>query len=46
MNTNDLMIENMNKNKKLIAMSLPIFVELMLQLLVGNIDDEFSHYCT
>ena len=38
MNTNDLMIENMNKNKKLIAMSLPIFVELMLQLLVGNID--------
>lgn len=27
-----------NTNKKLILMSLPIFVELLLQLLVGNID--------
>ena len=38
MDTKNLTIEEMNKNKKLILMSLPIFVELMLQLLVGNID--------
>lgn len=38
MDTKNLSIEEMNKNKKLVLMSLPIFVELMLQLLVGNID--------
>lgn len=31
-------IDKMNTNKNLFLMSLPIFVELMLQLLVGNID--------
>lgn len=31
-------VEQMNTNKNLFLMSLPIFVELMLQLLVGNID--------
>lgn len=31
-------IERMNTNKNLFFMSIPIFVELMLQLLVGNID--------
>lgn len=31
-------IEKINTNKNLFFMSLPIFVELMLQLLVGNID--------
>lgn len=31
-------IEQINTNKNLFFMSLPIFVELMLQLLVGNID--------
>lgn len=31
-------IDQMNKNKYVFLMSLPIFVELMLQLLVGNID--------
>lgn len=31
-------IKKMNTNKNLFLMSLPIFVELMLQLLVGNVD--------
>lgn len=31
-------IDKMNTNKNLFFMSLPIFVELLLQLLVGNID--------
>ena len=31
-------IEKMNTNRNLFLMSLPIFVELLLQLLVGNID--------
>lgn len=31
-------IDRMNTNKNLFLMSLPIFVELLLQLLVGNID--------
>ena len=31
-------IDKMNTNKNLFYMSLPIFVELLLQLLVGNID--------
>ena len=31
-------INKMNTNKNLFLMSLPIFVELMLQLLVGNVD--------
>lgn len=31
-------INKMNTNKNLFFMSLPIFVELMLQLLVGNVD--------
>lgn len=31
-------IEKMNTNKNLFLMSLPIFVELLLQLLVGNVD--------
>ena len=31
-------IDKMNTNRKLFFMSLPIFVELLLQLLVGNID--------
>ena len=38
MNTNQLRIEELNTNKKLVLMSLPIFVELILQLLVGNVD--------
>lgn len=38
MNIGKVSVEEMNKNRKLIAMSLPIFVELMLQLLVGNVD--------
>ena len=32
------MIDKMNTNRNLFFMSLPIFVELLLQLLVGNID--------
>ncbi|MEG1902121.1 MAG: MATE family efflux transporter [Clostridium sp.] len=31
-------IKKMNTNKNLFMMSIPIFVELMLQLLVGNVD--------
>ena len=31
-------IEKMNTNKNVFFMSLPIFVELLLQLLVGNVD--------
>lgn len=31
-------IDKMNTNKNLFLMSLPVFVELMLQLLVGNVD--------
>lgn len=31
-------IETMNTNKHIFIMSLPIFVELLLQLLVGNVD--------
>ena len=31
-------IDKMNTNRNLFFMSLPIFVELLLQLLVGNID--------
>lgn len=36
--TKPLDIELMNKNKNIFKMSIPIFIELMLQLLVGNID--------
>lgn len=35
---NHLSIDKMNTNKNLFFMSIPIFVELMLQLLVGNVD--------
>ena len=31
-------IDKMNTNRNLFLMSLPIFVELLLQLLVGNVD--------
>ena len=35
-------IDKMNTNRNLFLMSLPIFVELLLQLLVGNVDQMVS----